>query len=72
MPVTAEPEIYTVEEVAAKLRVSPRTVYRMVQRGELRGVRVGDLYRIPREAFEAFMRGERPDGGKQDVTPQAT
>jgi excisionase family DNA binding protein len=60
MPVATEPDIYTVEEIAEKLRVSPRTVYRMVQRGEIRGLRVGDLYRIPRESFEAFMRGEKP------------
>ncbi len=61
MPVATEPEIYTVEEIAEKLRVSPRTVYRMVQRGEIRGLRVGDLYRIPRESFEAFMRGEKAE-----------
>ena len=61
MSVATEPEIYTVEEVAAKLRVSPRSVYRLVERGEMRAIRVGGLYRIPRASFEAFMRGEKPE-----------
>jgi excisionase family DNA binding protein len=52
----------TVEEIAAQLRVSPRTVYRLVERGRLRAVRVGDLYRITMESFSAFLAsGGGPD-----------
>lgn len=54
------PKAYTVDEVAAILKVHPRTVYRMVERGELRGVKVGVLWRIPQEALDAFLRGEPP------------
>ena len=57
--VTAEPEFYTVQEVADRMRVSRKTIYRLVERGELRAVRLGDVYRIPREALEALLRGER-------------
>ena len=53
------PMAYTVDEVAAILKVNPRTVYRMLERGELRGFKVGTLWRVPQEALEAFMRGEQ-------------
>jgi excisionase family DNA binding protein len=57
--VAAEPEFYTVQEVADRLRVSRKTIYRMVERGEIRAVRLGDVYRIPREGLDAFIRGEQ-------------
>ena len=59
--VTTEPEFYTVQEVADRMRVSRKTIYRLVERGALRAVRLGDVYRIPREALEALLRGERPE-----------
>ena len=50
----------TAQEVAEILRVSARTVKRMVDSGELYGLRVGQgqRYRIPREALDAYLRGE--------------
>jgi excisionase family DNA binding protein len=53
------PRAFTVEEVAEILKVHTRTVYRMLDRGELRGFKVGTAWRISAEALEAFMRGER-------------
>jgi excisionase family DNA binding protein len=55
-----EQETLKVAEVAKRLRVDPRTVRRMIDRGDLRGVRVGRLYRVPVDALEAYLRGERP------------
>jgi len=40
----------TVAEVAELMRVSPMTVYRLVQAGELPAVRFGRSYRIPESA----------------------
>jgi len=38
----AQPEYYTVAEIARRLRVSKMTIYRMIERGELPGtVRFG-------------------------------
>ena len=54
------PKVYTVDEVAALLKVNPRTVYRMLERGEMKGFKVGTAWRISHDAIEAFMRGERP------------
>jgi excisionase family DNA binding protein len=48
------PDLLKVDEVAAMLRVSKMTVYRLVHSGELAGVRVGRSYRIPRDAVSAL------------------
>ena len=61
MVVATEPEFYTVQEVADRLRVSRKTIYRMAERGEIKAIRLGDVYRIPRESVEALVRGERPE-----------
>ena len=63
--VATEPRFYTIEEVARILRVSGRTVYRLVERGEIRALRVGDLYRISQEALDAFIRGEQTGTSEQ-------
>lgn len=49
------PETLKVAEVAAKLRVDARTVYRMIDRGELQAIRVGRLIRIPAAALETMI-----------------
>lgn len=58
MAVEKDAEFLTPEEVAARLRVSTRTVLRMIERGQLRAVRPMTSYRIFRESLEAFLRGE--------------
>ncbi len=45
----------TVAEVAAILRVSSMTVYRLIQSGELRAVRVGRSYRITEIELDEFV-----------------
>jgi len=51
MPLTAAPsiELLRTDEAAAVLRCSIRTVWRMIERGELRTVKVGQQWRIPVE-----------------------
>ena len=51
-------DVLTVEEVAVKLRVDPRTVYRTIEQGTLQAIRVGRLWRIPKESLERYLRGE--------------
>ena len=53
-----KPETLKVAEVAAKLRVDPRTVYRMIDRRELPAIRIGRLIRIPTEAVNKLMYGK--------------
>lgn len=45
----------TVAEVAAVMRVSKMTVYRLVHSGELPAVRVGRSFRVPERAVNAYL-----------------
>lgn len=45
----------TVAEVAAVMRVSKMTVYRLVHNGELPAVRVGRSFRVPQKAVDEFL-----------------
>jgi excisionase family DNA binding protein len=47
---------WTIEEIAAQLRVSKMTVYRLVETGEIDHIRVGRVYRVPEEALRAYLR----------------
>ncbi len=46
----------TVAEVAAVMRVSKMTVYRMVHAGELPAVRVGRSFRVPATAVHDYLQ----------------
>ena len=48
-------EIMTIEEVAAYLRVSERTVYDWAQKGELPGGKLGTTWRFKREDVEGWV-----------------
>ena len=48
-------ELMTVAEVAKLLRLSKRTIQRLVQRKELVGYTFHGVYRIPREAVVIYM-----------------
>jgi excisionase family DNA binding protein len=57
------PKVYTVEEVAEMMKVHPRTVYRMLDQGKIKGFKFGAAWRITQAEVDAMMRGERADGG---------
>jgi excisionase family DNA binding protein len=52
----AEVKFLTVAEVAALMRVSKMTVYRLVHSGELTAVRVGRSFRVPEKAVHDYLR----------------
>ncbi|MBI2939338.1 MAG: helix-turn-helix domain-containing protein [Chloroflexi bacterium] len=54
----------SVEEVARRLRVNIRTIYRAINRGELRAVRVGRLWRVCQDDLDAFLAGGSGRGRK--------
>lgn len=56
-------QFLTVAEVAAMMRVSKMTVYRLVHGGELPAVRVGRSFRVPRHAVEDYLRSAYFDAG---------
>ena len=59
----ARAQFLTVAEVAAAMRVSKMTVYRLVHNGELPAVRVGRSFRVPEDAVDAYLQGSYFDAG---------
>ena len=48
--------VYTIEEVAKILKVSQMTVRRLIDEGELEAFKVGNQWRITKEALDRFMQ----------------
>jgi excisionase family DNA binding protein len=58
-----EVRFLTVAEVAAAMRVSKMTVYRLVHNGELPAVRVGRSFRVPEQAVHTYLRDSFVEAG---------
>ncbi len=58
-----EPEFMTVAEVAARMRVSKMTVYRLLHGGELPAVRVGRSFRVREDDVDDYLRKSYYDAG---------
>lgn len=58
-----EMQFMTVAEVAAAMRVSKMTVYRLLHAGAMPSVRVGRSYRVPRKAVEDYLSGSYVEAG---------
>jgi excisionase family DNA binding protein len=56
------PTMMTVEELAKRWAVSPRTIYGMIERREIAALRVGRLVRISRSHVETL---EQQNAGKK-------
>ncbi len=54
----ARPQLLTGGEVATMLRVSNMTVYRLVQSGELRALKIGKSYRLRDDDVDAYLAGQ--------------
>ncbi len=48
--------LLTVKELSDYLRVHPSTIYRLLKRGELPGIRLGSDWRFSIEAIELWRR----------------
>jgi len=59
----SEIKFLTVAEVAAVMRVSRMTVYRLVHAGDLASVRVGRSFRVPEHAVHTYLRGAFTEAG---------
>lgn len=58
-----EVRFLTVAEVAAAMRVSKMTVYRLVHNGELPAVRVGRSFRVPEQAVHSYLQDSFVEAG---------
>lgn len=57
-----EKRLMTVEEAATALNLPRSQVYRLLQRGELPGVRLGRYWRIPGNVVELLLKQGREGG----------
>jgi excisionase family DNA binding protein len=62
-PPLGQVKFLTVAEVAALMRVSKMTVYRLVHSGELTAVRVGRSFRVPEKAVHDYLRDAYIEAG---------
>ena len=53
----------TVAEVAATLRVSTMTVYRLIKAGDLPAVRVGKSYRLREDDIDRYLESRYTQAG---------
>ena len=65
----------TIAEVAAAMRVSKMTVYRLVKSHAIAAVRVGRSFRVPEEAVNDYIRrvtepATQEQGDKKDDDPR--
>lgn len=59
----SEVKFLTVAEVAALMRVSKMTVYRLVHNGDLPAVRVGRSFRVSEDDVHEYIRNSFFDAG---------
>ena len=52
--------ILTADEVAEYLKVNIRTVYKLLESGELQGRKIGRIWRITESAVNDFIQGKDP------------
>lgn len=48
--------MYTVTEVAKALNISKATVFRALQVGKIKGIKIGNIWRVSEEEFERIKR----------------
>ncbi len=54
--------VMTIQEVADYLQVSPSTIYKLANSGQLPGRKVGGRWRFARKTVEAWLASPLPEG----------
>lgn len=52
------PDVLTVEELCAFLKISPNTAYELIRQGDLPSIRIGRSIRIPKRALIKKLEGD--------------
>ena len=58
-------KLLTPEQVAERLQVVERTVYRLLNEGRLEGVKLGRLWRVREDDLEAFLQAASNQARKE-------
>ena len=64
-------ETLTFGEVMSALRVTHPTVRALLKSGKLHGIKVGRLWRIPRQSLENYLLAGEKRGGNEKGEPTA-
>jgi excisionase family DNA binding protein len=59
----SEPRLWTVDEVADYLALAKKTVYRLVETGQLKSLRISNRRRLRPEDVEEWIRQQQEDNG---------
>ncbi len=64
-------ELLTVEEVARRLKVNPKRVYKLIQDGELEATNIGsegrNIYRISLADFHSYLQSRKVKRNDKDL-----
>lgn len=52
------PFVISVSDVADTLRIGRNAAYSLISSGQIRAIKIGKQYRVPRDSFIAFIKGE--------------
>ena len=63
---TAVTRVMNVDEVARYLRVVPDTIYRKARRGEIPAVKMGKVWRFPKETLDKWLHDAALETVKKD------
>ena len=59
-------QVMNVDEVARYLRVVPDTIYRRARRGEIPAVKVGKVWRFPKDTLDKWLNDSALETVKRD------
>ena len=52
-------DILTIDDLAKMLKIGKNKAYRLLNRGEIKSIRIGKIYRIPKENVIEYLRNSR-------------
>lgn len=58
-------KVLTPEQVAERLQVVPKTIYRWLNDGRLEGIKLGRLWRVREDDLEAFLQAASNQARKE-------
>ena len=62
-------DLLTAKQLQDLLRIDRTTIYRMLADGRLKGIKVGNQWRFPKDAVDALLSGVRAEDTEKPVTP---
>lgn len=58
-------EVYTVKDICEILSIGRNTAYRLITKAPFRVIKIGDVYRIPKDGFDDWLHQKNKSGVSQ-------